>query len=129
MKTTILIVFSFLMINGSLTGQTTNSVNNSQLPNKDTTSLEKLYGNHRNYHFNEYRKTPEIHIGRIEKQISDLNHNKYYQSAMKFRFHPDYIIVGEKRKYSLGGDNMPCIIPDRKGKLIIIVPDTRVIFL
>ena len=129
MKTTILIVFSFLMINGSLTGQTTNSVNNLQYPNKNTTSFEKLYGNHRKYHFNENRKTPEIHIGRIEKQISDLNHNRFYQPPMKFRFHPDYVIVEEKRKYSLSGDNMPCIIPDRKGKLIIIVPDTTVIFL
>lgn len=129
MKPTLTILLSFLLGIMSLKGQTNRPLFqfNDKVPN--TSFMGKQHGNLHIYPFNETHKIPEIKIGRIEKEIFDNNNNRRFMHPdMKFIFNPDFTRVNGNRIYSLSGDNMPCLIPDKKGKLIILEPDTSGIF-
>ena len=129
MKPAILTLLFFLSDTVYLCGQTKNQMFNFREEIKDTSFSGRHYGNRHIYHFNEIQKLPEINIYRHDKGSQDLNFNRFYQYGMKFSFHNANASLKEGSVFPLPLDNMPCLIPDKKGKIIITEPDHSVIYL
>jgi hypothetical protein len=130
MKTTIFIIFSLFVIPVSLIGQTNSLQNKSQDLKKDSTKRERKFNIMPPvYHYNEIPQNPENKILGDDKRIFEFNRNRrYMQPEMKNIFRPGYKVVNGNRKYSLSLDNMPCLVPETNGKLIIKKPDQSAIF-
>lgn len=115
-------MFSLFLIPASLTGQINGSMKKSYDLKNDTTYRDKKFNNKSPvYHFNEIRKTPEMKTWRDDKRIFEFNKNRRYMQPEKRNiFKPGYTVESGYRKYSLIGDNMPCLVPTTNGYLRII---------
>lgn len=128
MKPAIITLLFLLSATISLCGQINDHMFNFPEEKKDTSFSGRHYGNQHIYHFNEIKKIPEISINRHERRSTDLNFNRFYQYGIKFPFYHGFASLKEGSVFSLPLDNMPCLIPDTRGKILIREPDKSVIF-
>jgi hypothetical protein len=128
MKPAILTLMILVSATISLCGQTNNHLFDSREENKDTSFSGIHYRNQHIYHFNEIPKMSEINIYRHERSSPDLNINRFYQYGRRLPAFHGYASLKERSVISLPLDNMPCLIPDKKGKIINTEPDHSVIF-
>jgi hypothetical protein len=124
MKTTILVLFSFLVITVSLSGQTIRSKYHIADIKPDTIFSTPQSDNRQINNYLNINKKDDLFAGKKSDQKFDLNQNRFHQYPIKIRRYPESEteekFPGSSRFYG----NVFHITPDTTGNLFFKKPDT-----
>lgn len=126
MKTTIVLVFSILLISLSLQGQPDKFNQKSGISRIDTAGLHHFFDNVQDSNYYNIPDKRNFFKGKNNDRFFDLSPKNRYQDPLRFKNYPDFVIVEEDPSHDRSFDNMPIIKPDTNGKLQLIKPDTTV---